>query len=620
MIITDELLLRARILIVDDEQANVRLLQRLLLTGGFSEVRGTTDPREAMALYDEIHPDLVMLDLHMPHVDGYALLETFRRRHGPNEYLPMLVLTADTTREARERVLSGGAKDFLTKPLDRTEVILRTRNLLETRYLHLALTDENRALEAKLVHQAFHDSLTGLANRALFRDRAEHAIARTARGERMAIALLDLDNFKTVNDTVGHVEGDRLLEMMAQRLLQASRGCDTVARIGGDEFAILLEGLQRDEDAMAVIERIVESMRAPVPLKGREFTVSASIGIAYAQPDDRVDELIRNADVAMYRAKDDGKGRFAVFEPSMYSALLERLELEADLRLALDRGELRVLYQPIVELESGVITGVEALARWHQRDRDPSCSASFIPLAEETGLIVPIGRWVLLEACRQGREWQVAAGAGAITPTMSVNVSARQLQNPEFVDDVASILAETQFPADRLILEITESVLMSDTTNSLDRLHELKALGVRLAIDDFGTGYCNLGYLQRFPLDILKIDRSFIAQVAENGGDAALASTIVGLATTLKLHTVAEGVEDTAQRDQLIALGCAYGQGFLFAKPAGADVVTKLFNDVSSSHGAGLPERTSPTGGSVISGGGRPQACAPPCVAPLGTL
>lgn len=573
MTLSDELAARARILVIDDEQANVRLLERLLLTGGFTDVRGTTNPEEAVPLYEAVQPDIVMLDLHMPRMDGYAVMEALRAKLAPTDYFPILVLTADTTREAMERALSGGAKDFITKPFERTEVLLRTRNLLETRFLHLALKDENQGLEAQIVHQAFHDSLTGLANRALFRDRVEHALTKFSRGSRVAVLLLDLDDFKAVNDTVGHAEGDRLLEIVSERLARATRGCDTVARIGGDEFAVLLDGIQGDQDVMVVVDRINEALRAPIALQGREFIIGASVGVAYARGGERMDELLRNADVAMYSAKDVGKGCHAVFDPGMYASLLERLEREADLRHAVDRGELRVLYQPIVALDSGAITGVEALLRWKQNSGEVGRDA-FIPLAEETGLIIPIGRWVLSEACRQGRQWQLATTHGEV-PTMSVNVSARQLQDPNFPRDVAAILDETQFPADKLILEITESVVLTNSTSTLDRLNELKALGLRLAIDDFGTGYCNLTYLQKFPLDILKIDKAFVTDIAREGSDSALASSIVGLATTLNLHTVAEGVEHAGQRAQLLALGCISGQGFLFAKPVESGSVTE---------------------------------------------
>jgi diguanylate cyclase (GGDEF)-like protein len=567
--------LSARILVVDDEPTNVRLLERILLSAGFTSVRGTTDSREVSMLAREYGPDVVLLDLHMPDPDGFAVLAELEATTPPGEYLPVLVLTADGTPAARHRALSGGAKDFVTKPFDRAEVLARTRNLIGTRLLHSALRRANEALEERLVHQAHHDPLTGLANRTLFRDRVGQALARAARGGHVAVLFLDLDNFKAVNDTYGHAEGDRLLEVVAARLLQATRGCDSVARLGGDEFGVVLEGLAHESDALTVVSRIGEMLQRPVRLPGREVLVGASIGVAHVVVGQDVDEVLRNADLAMYRAKAAGRGGHEVFEPEMYNAVRERLELEADLRRALDCGELRLLYQPIVELDGGRTIGVEALLRWQHPRRGLVAPLNFIPLAEETGLIVPIGRWVLGEACRQGRRWQLAAPAGR-APTMSVNISGRQLLEPTLVAEVAEALAESGLEPALLTLEITESILMQNTEATVATLRELKALGVRLAIDDFGTGYSSLAYLQRFPIDVLKIDKSFIDGVARGGSDAVLARTIVTLAGMLDLSTVAEGVERADQHAHLVALGCARGQGYLFGRPLGVAEIDGL--------------------------------------------
>jgi diguanylate cyclase (GGDEF)-like protein/PAS domain S-box-containing protein len=427
---------------------------------------------------------------------------------------------------------------------------------------------ERKLLAEQLLHHAFHDALTGLANRTLFIERVTHTLARAGRVPTAhAVLFLDLDNFKKVNDSLGHAAGDDLLRGVAQRLVTSVRASDTVARLGGDEFAILLEDLFQQDHAIITTQRILEALREPVLVSGKEVFVGASIGIApLARTVDSADTLLRNADIAMYAAKRQGRGGFVVFSDGMDTATRHRLELEADLYRAISRDELVAMYQPTVEVGSGRIIGAEALVRWQHPTRGLIHPAEFIAIAEETGLIVPIGRWVLQQACRDGRRWQQSNPSYA-SLSVAVNISARQLQDAQLIHDVASILAECQLDPSTLTLEITESVAMQNTEATIARLGALKALGVRLAIDDFGTGYSSLSYLQRFPIDILKIDRAFVKGIAENEDDAALAHTIVQLARTLRLSTVAEGIETFEQLERLRALGCDHGQGYYFARP-----------------------------------------------------
>jgi diguanylate cyclase (GGDEF)-like protein/PAS domain S-box-containing protein len=433
---------------------------------------------------------------------------------------------------------------------------------------------ERKRLESRLEHQAFHDPLTGLANRLLFRDRTAQALARSQRdGTRPAVLFLDLDGFKTVNDSLGHAEGDRLIVEVAHRLLNATRGCDTVARLGGDEFAVLLAATADGDEARLVADRVLRTLARPVALAGREVLVGASLGIATAAPGDGAGELLRNADLAMYRAKARGKGTCEVFAPEMYEAAQERVALEADLRRALARGEFRLAYQPIVDLASGQIVGAEALVRWHHPERGVVPPTRFVGVAEESGLVLPLGRLVLADACAEAAAWHAA---GHDTLYVAVNISGRQLEHPRFVADVADALDAAGLAPAALLLEITEGAVMHDTEASLARLAELKALGVRLAVDDFGTGYSSLSYLQRFPIDVLKIDKSFVDGVHEGGSSEALARTIVALGRTLALCTVAEGVERAEQRDALRALGCTLGQGYLFARPMPAEALGAL--------------------------------------------
>jgi diguanylate cyclase (GGDEF)-like protein/PAS domain S-box-containing protein len=434
---------------------------------------------------------------------------------------------------------------------------------------------ERAALQAQLAHQAFHDPLTSLANRALFRDRVEHALERRGRSATQVAALfLDLDDFKRVNDSLGHAAGDRLLAEIAGRLRNATRGCDTVARLGGDEFAVLLEQVRSESETTIVADRIANALRAPVELDGSEMIVGASIGIALARPGEGADELLRNADVAMYRAKSRGRGGHEIFAPEMHAAIMSRLELEADLRRALadpSHSEFTLEYQPIVELESGRVTGVEALVRWLHPRRGRVAPGTFIPIAEASGLIIPLGAWVLRRACAQGAAWQAARaealGDDAPLLGLTVNLSGRQLQHPGIADEIRAALEATGLAPASLVLEITETVIMSDSEASLATLGALKALGLRLAIDDFGTGYSSLSYLQKFPIDVLKIDKSFVDGTGRGGSDAALARTIVALGEMLGLGCVAEGIEHESQREHLRSIGCAFGQGYLFARP-----------------------------------------------------
>jgi diguanylate cyclase (GGDEF)-like protein/PAS domain S-box-containing protein len=426
-----------------------------------------------------------------------------------------------------------------------------------------------RALEEELTRQAFADSLTGLANRALFRDRVEHALARHRRGAgRVSLLLIDLDDFKMINDSLGHTAGDELLVSLSQRLREEVRGCDTLARIGGDEFAVLVEDLD-DLEMAALADRIVAAARRPVRLGNRDVACTVSAGVATVKaggPEATADELLRDADLAMYAAKNGGRDRHALFDPTMYADVLREAQQRADMERALSTGEFVVHYQPIVDLPRRRLTGFEALVRWRHPHEGMIPPNAFIPIAEATGLIVPLGRWVLGEACRQLAAWR-AVWPDSQDLRMSVNLSARQFQYEGLVDDVAEILAETGVDAGNLVLEITESMLMRDIDATVHTLAELKRLGVRLAIDDFGTGYSSLSYLKQFPVDILKIDRSFVDGVAGKAGDATLAEAVVQLGRALQLQTVAEGIETADQWSALHTLGCEYGQGYLFARP-----------------------------------------------------
>ena len=483
-----------------------------------------------------------------------------------------------SARPGTTRVFDGEVRhaDGRTVPVEATVTSLGAEQAVRGFVLNVRDVTERRGLERELAHQAFHDALTGLANRALFSDRVGRSLARRARSNRgVSVLFLDLDGFKAVNDTIGHAAGDRLLQVVAQRLTGCVRPADTVARLGGDEFAVLLEDLGPGEDGSDVAVRIADALRAPVDLDGREVRIGCSCGIAQHAAAESADELLRNADLAMYRAKADNSGGYAVFEPEMHADLVTRLELEEDLRSALDRGEFEVWYQPTVSLSDARWVGCEALLRWRHPTRGLVPPAEFISVAEETGLIVELGTWVLHQACQQAAEWRrtrpEVLGLG-----VAVNVSPHQLRAPGLLETVDAALRLAGIPASLLTIELTESVLVEHTEQMRDLLAALKARGVRLAIDDFGTGYSSLSYLHRFPVDVLKVDRSFVSGMASGSDEEELTRTIVRLGHSLGLTVIAEGIEDEGEMQSLQDMSCDLGQGYLFSQPVPAERVAEL--------------------------------------------
>ena len=692
---------QARILIVDDQPVNIELLDYLLTKTGYANVSSTTDPRAVAALHRAHRFDLIILDLHMPGMSGFEVMEELRPLES-GAWLPVLVVTADPDKMAA--ALAAGARDFVGKPFDPVEMLTRIRNLLEVRLLHresagygaqlekavrertvalqrfrsamdasadaiflidadgMAIADvsdgacrmlgysradllgadpvrlglgaprelerhasrpadddaeaevseaellhadlrgvvpvevswkvhqragvrtliavarditERLQAQQSLMHLASYDALTGLPNRTLFYQTLHEAMDAARAGQwGIVVLFIALDRFKFVNDSLGATVGDELLRQFSSRLVGCARVRDTVGRLGGDEFALILAMTHSQQDAVDIAAEVREALRVPFDLHGQHAALTASIGIAM-YPDDATDpeSLIRNADTAMRRAKEAGRDGCRFYTPGMNVQVLERLELELALRRALDNDEFLLYFQPKMNVHSGRVSGVEALLRWQRPGHGLVLPADFIPVMEDTGLIVRAGAWVIDAACRQIAEW---TAAGMADMRVAVNVSSRQFVEGDLEAEIRGALARHGVEPALLELELTESSLMSNAEHTIEVLDRLKRLGIRIAIDDFGTGYSSLAYLKRFPIDKLKIDIAFVRDVTTNAGDAAIAQAIISMAHSLQMEVIAEGVESPAQLDYLGRQHCDEIQGFHFSRPLPAGEVARM--------------------------------------------
>jgi diguanylate cyclase (GGDEF)-like protein len=620
-----ELLQRSQtILIVDDVIENLRLLSTTLTEEGY-QVRCAKNGASGLMGAKSETPDLILLDINMSGIDGYEVCR--RLKSDPTlQEIPVIFLSALDDVLDKITAFEVGGIDYITKPFQVAEVLARVKTQLmlraaiaeikelnqtlearvRSRTLELQFTnqklqhsnqalqreiEERQNLEQQLIYEALYDGLTGLPNRSLLLEHINRALDRNQNqaDDQFAILFIDLDRFKLVNDGMGHAVGDQLLGAIAELLQSCIRQQDTVARLGGDEFVILLNNVQSITEATEISSRILEKLALPLSVGPHELIVTASIGIALSTTDYRdSSEIIRDADIAMYRAKEKGKDRYEIFNPAMYLKMLQKIEIERNLRLALERDEFFLCYQPIVripqdesrdfgdELSGCELVGFEALVRWQHPEQGMISPTDFIPVAEETLLIAAIGHWVLTEACRQLRDWQVRFGTAAAPLTMSVNVAGYQLQKSDFIASLDQILEQTSLSPDNLILEITERTLVDSESATQETIAALQHRRIKLSIDDFGTGYSSLSYLHRFPVSLLKIDGSFVQRLDTDEQGSNITKTIVTLAESLNLVAIAEGVETAAQLAILKTLGCERAQGYWLAKPQRAEALETL--------------------------------------------
>ncbi|MFP4219141.1 MAG: EAL domain-containing protein [Phormidium sp.] len=587
---------QADILIVDDTPENLRLLSNMLSRRGY-RVRKAISGSMALTAVETLAPDLILLDIMMPDMDGYALCDRLKGDQRTRD-IPVVFLSALNDVFDKVKAFTVGGADYIAKPFQIEEVLARVHHQLriksverEIRQLNAdleqrvdertsQLRERTRQLESanrqlleeisqreriqkRLKYLAFHDRLTNLPNRAQFEIKLTESLEEHKTGSDLAVLFIDCDRFKVVNDSLGHAVGDELIKSLAHRLRDSLDDEVIVARWGGDEFVALVYQ-DNHSDVMNMAQELLSVLSEPHQLSRHEVFVNTSIGVAFALSDISPEELLRNADAAMYRAKALGGNRYHLFDPVLHEEALERLALENDLRYACDRQEFQVYYQPIFNLQTGDIFGFEALLRWHHPQRGWVSPSEFIPSIEETGLIDQIGEWVLEEACQQLKRWHEDWNLPLV---MSVNLSVRQFAQPDFLDQVDRVLKTTGIEPKFLKLEITETALMENSKSTLSILKQLKSREIQISIDDFGTGYSSLSYLQTFPVDTLKIDRAFIQGMSESSDGKGLIPAILNLASATHIETIAEGIETIEQQTMLRNLGCNFAQGYLFSRP-----------------------------------------------------
>ncbi|MFD2097463.1 EAL domain-containing protein [Corallincola platygyrae] len=580
------------VVLVCDDDITIRLMMRETLSREGIDVIEAGDGREALEKFQEHFPDMVLLDVSMPYLSGYEVCEHIRQETTGGD-LPIVMVTSSDDISSINKAYESGATDFLAKPITWQILGQRVRYMLRASKAFRELKSNEERLksnEEKLRYLAYYDELTDLPNRQMFNEYLARGISQAKRDKKKAALLfIDLDQFKRFNDTLGHAFGDKLLTKVSDQLKNTLRPNDYVsrnhgvsatneelelARLGGDEFTICLTDVSHNADIARVANRVIESVSQPMLVDNYEVMVTPSIGIAvYPDDGEEIETLLKNADTAMYSAKDAGRGCFQFYSNEMNAKALQRLRMENELRKAIENQELRVLYQPKVDVEKREFIGVEALVRWENPERGMVSPAEFIPLAEESGLIIDIDHWVLKTACAQAVEWQQTLG---IEIPVAVNVSALNFKQDDLVEQIQKALSMTGLPPSQLELEMTESVVMRDVEENTVRLNKLKAMGASISVDDFGTGYSSLSYLKRLPIDQVKIDRSFVRDIEESAEDRAIVNAIIAMATSLKLDVLAEGVETDEQTRLLKQAGCQRLQGFLYARPMPAEEAAAL--------------------------------------------